>query len=178
MPVHIGSQQWISYVILAAIIAFVLALRVQRMGQSRPLRVERLWVLPALCMLVATGLFAVRPPGAFGLALCAAGLAAGAALGWQRGRLMVIELEPNTQSLKQRASLGGVLLLAGIIGLRFGVRQMVEVGAMLHLNALLLADVLVAMLVGLLCAQRAEMYLRARCMLAKARQSVAGGVAV
>lgn len=172
MLAHTDPKQWISYVVTAVILAFVLALRVRRMGQTRPLAVERLWILPALYLGVAAMLFYGAPPDRLGWMLSGAALLLGAALGWQRGRMMRIEVDRASQTLNQQASPGAMLFLLLLVALRFGARSLVAAGAPLHLNALVLADMLVAMALGLLVMQRLEMFLRARRLLAVANQAV------
>ena len=53
-PVH---QTWISYAISIGIIAIVMALRMRRMGQMRPLKLETLWIVPAIYLAVAALMF-------------------------------------------------------------------------------------------------------------------------
>ena len=58
-PVH---QTWISYAISIGIIVVVMALRMRRMGQMRPLKLETLWVVPVIYLAVAALLFFQLPP--------------------------------------------------------------------------------------------------------------------
>ena len=48
MQGHPPQQTWISYAITGAIIVVVMALRMRKMGQMRPLKLENLWIVPAL----------------------------------------------------------------------------------------------------------------------------------
>ena len=67
------------------------------MGKMRPLKLETLWVVPGdlsgrrgadvLCSLPPTGWVAIA---------CVAGLLIGAAVGWQRGKMMHIHVDPET----------------------------------------------------------------------------------
>ena len=43
-PIH---QSWISYAITIGIIVVIMALRMRRMGQMRPLNLNSLWIVPA-----------------------------------------------------------------------------------------------------------------------------------
>lgn len=170
MPVDASHpQQWISYVVTAVIVAFVLAIRMRRLSRPRRLRIEWLWVFPAIYALIAAGLFYEFPPVGVQWLFCGAALLLGAGLGWQRGRMMQIEVDPTTHELNQRASAGALILIVALVAVRFGARSLAESGGALHLNALVLTDMLVAMALGLFTAQRIEMYLRARRMLDMAR---------
>ena len=42
------NPQWIGMAISFAIIALVIVLRLRRMGKARPLKLEQLWIVPAL----------------------------------------------------------------------------------------------------------------------------------
>lgn len=172
MPVDsMHPQQWIGYVITAAIIAFVLAVRMRRLSRARPLKIERLWILPALYLVVASATLFEFPPSGWQWALCGVALLVGAGLGWQRGRLMHIEIDPATQALNQRASAGALILLVALVVVRLGARSLAGGGGPLHLNALVLTEMLIVMALGLFTVQRVEMYLRARSLLAAARLS-------
>ncbi|OYY72464.1 CcdC protein domain-containing protein [Sphingomonas sp. 28-63-12] len=165
-----GSHQWISYVVTAVIVAFVLALRMRRLSQSRPLKVERLWIFPALYLVLASVMLVEFPPSGLQWGLCALALVVGGALGWQRGKMMHIEVDPDTHMLNQRASAGALIFLVALVAIRFGARGLLgNGGGPLHLNALVLTDMLIVMALGLFTAQRIEMYLRARALLAAVR---------
>ncbi|OYY89769.1 MAG: hypothetical protein B7Y45_10905 [Sphingomonas sp. 28-66-16] len=170
MPVDAAHpQQWISYVITAAVVAFVLALRMRRLSRPRPLKVERLWIFPALYLVLASVMLVEFPPIGAQWLLCGVALVIGGALGWQRGRMMHIEVDPETHDLQQRASIGALVFIAGLVAVRFGARSLVGGGGPLHLNTLVLTDVLIVMALGLFTTQRIEMYLRARRLLDAAR---------
>lgn len=167
MPVDNGHpQQWISIVVTIVIISAVLALRVRRMHRTRPLQVDRLWIFPAVYLLIASVMLYEFPPVGLQWLLCGLALAIGAALGWQRGRMMQIHVDPDTGELVQRASPAAIFFLLGLIGVRFGLRELAAGGGgPLHLNTLALTDMLVLFALGLFTAQRVEMYLRAKAML-------------
>jgi hypothetical protein len=165
-----GPNSLIGYAIMAVAIALVLALRLRRISRATPLKVERLWIIPVLYAVLAATMTATSPPQGFGWALCAASLAAGAALGWQRGRMMRIEVDPETHALSARASPWAVLFIVALVLLRSGLRAAAQSGVGLHVSAATLTDGLVAFALGLLGMQRLEMYLRARRLLEAARR--------
>ncbi|GAA4765404.1 hypothetical protein GCM10023219_07860 [Stakelama sediminis] len=172
MQVHTGHPTpWISYVIMFAVIGVVLAFRMRRMSRMRPLRLEYLWVVPALYGAIAVLAFASHLPSPLGWSLSLVGLAAGGAIGWQRGRMMHIHIDPETHALNQKASPAAILFIVALIVVREGARMLAESGSAtsMHINALLVTDVLIAFALGMFALQRLEMFLRARRMLNAAR---------
>jgi hypothetical protein len=148
-----------------------LGLAVARSARARNLKVERLWIAPAL-ILVATALTfsQQRLPGIAMLVGDVVALAAGALAGWWRGRLTHISVDPQTHALTSRASPLGMLLIVAVFGLRYILRAYSGQSAnLLHVSAVELADALMLFAVGLVCVQRLEMALRASRLLAEAR---------
>ena len=160
---------WMSYAIPLVIIVVVMAIRWKRMSQVRPLKLERLWILPAIYALVATATFVATPPKGLGWVFCAVALVLGAALGWQRGKMMRIAIDPATHTLNQTASPAAFLFIVVLVVVRSGARAALASDNSLHLNAFAVTDMLIALALGLFTAQRIEMYLRGRRMLAVAR---------
>ena len=104
VQVHPVHQNWISYAITIGIIVVIMALRMRRMGTMRPLKLDSLWIVPAVYAVVAALMFWQLPPTGWVAIASAAGLAIGAAVGWQRGKMMHIHVDPETHALNQRAS--------------------------------------------------------------------------
>ena len=170
MQVHTAQPNpLISYAITAIVIAVVFALRWRRMRRVTPLKLERLWIFPALYACIAVGLFVATPPSGWGWLFCLIALGAGAALGWQRGKLMRIGIDPVTHELNQTGSPAALLFILVLVVVRSGARVALTGDNMFHLNALAVTDMLVALALGLFTATRVEMYLRARRMLEAAR---------
>lgn len=157
----------IGYLIGFAVLAVVLTLRLRNMNRERPLRIEQLWVVPGIYALIAAFLYWRFPPAGMNIVWCLAGLAAGAALGWQRGRMMHIVVDPETHAIRQKASPAAMLFLLGLIAVRYIAR--IE-GAAWHVDVMAVTDVLIAFALGMLSAQRIEMYLRAKRLLDEARR--------
>ena len=152
------------------IIAVVLAIRMRSLTRERPLKLEQLWIVPGIYLIITALLFYGRPPSAVGWIASAVALAIGAALGWQRGRLMHISVDPETHALKQKGSLMAMFFLLGLIAIRYGLREaaLFHVGG-INIDVNLVTEVLVALALGLLSVQRLEMYLRAKRLLEEAR---------
>lgn len=171
MPPHAGQPNpLITYAITAAVIAVVLALRWRRLSRVTPLRIERLWIVPTVYAVVAALMFIGQPPAGWGWLFCVAALVLGAALGWQRGKLMRITVDPVTHQLNQTGSPAAILFLLALMVLRGGAKMALTGDNMFHLNAFAVTDMLVALAVGLFAATRLEMYLRAKRMLAGAER--------
>jgi Protein of unknown function (DUF1453) len=167
VQVHPVQAPWMQYVVPAVIILLVMGLRLWRMRGARRLRLETLWILPALYAVLVIGMFAAHPPTPVGFAAAALALLVGGGIGWYRGTMMRISVDPETHSLSQQASPLAVLLLFGLIVVRRVA--MVEMGGSGGFNAQLMIDVLMAFALGLIAATRIEMLLRGRRLLREAR---------
>jgi len=161
--------QALSYVLPVLTIGLVLALRLRRMGKPRRLRLERLWIAPALYAVITAVVIGLRPPGPLGWLVMAVMLSLGGGLGWQRGRAMRVTIDPETHQLSQRASPAALLLLVLLIGVCAGLRAVADRAGAWHVDALVMTDGLLAFALGMLAMTRLEMGLRARRLLAQAR---------
>ena len=167
MQVHPVHQTWVSYAITIGIIVIVMALRLRRAGQMRPLKLGSLWVVPVLYLAVAAIMFAQLPPTGRVAIACGVALLIGAAVGWQRGKMMHIHVDPETHALNQKASPAAMLFLVALIVVRMLARGMM--GAEGAVSPAMLTDPLIAFALGMFTLQRVEMYLRARRLLDEAR---------
>jgi hypothetical protein len=96
-----------------------------------------------------------------------AGLVIGAAVGWQRGKMMHIHVDPETHALNQKASPAAILFLVALIAVRsFGRGLLGSEG----LSPAMLTDPLIAFALGMFTLTRVEMYLRAKRLLEQARR--------
>ena len=167
MQVHPVHQTWVSYAITIGIIIVVMALRLRRAGQMRPLKLGSLWVVPVLYLAVAAIMFAQLPPTGWVAMGSGVGLLIGAAVGWQRGKMMHIHVDPETHALNQKASPAAMLFLVALIVVRMLARGII--GAEGAVSPAMLTDPLIAFALGMFTVQRVEMYLRARRLLEEAR---------
>ena len=164
---HPAQQSWVGYAITIAIIVVVMALRMRRMGQMRPLKLETLWIVPALYLAVAALMFWQLPSRGWVAIASAAGLAVGAAVGWQRGKMMHIHVDPETHALNQKASPAAMFFLIGLIVVRSGARAVF--GESGGVSPAMLTDPLIAFALGMFTLTRIEMYLRAKRLLGEVR---------
>jgi len=165
------QQQLISYVITGAVVVIVLGLRLRGMSRMRRLRLETLWVVPSIYLLFAGAMFYQFPPSPVGWAISGAALIVGAAIGWQRGKLMQIHVDPETHALNQKASPAAMIFIVVLILVRMAAKSVLASGGGtgFHVSAMLVTDVLIALALGLFATTRLEMFLRARRMLDEAR---------
>ena len=163
---HPAQQTWVGYAISIAIVVVVMALRMRRMGKMRPLKLETLWVVPALYLAVALLMFVQLPPTGWVAVATAVGLLIGAAVGWQRGKMMHIHVDPATHALNQRASPAAMLFLLALLVVRSLGRGFLGSEGV---SPAMLTDPLIAFALGMFTLTRVEMYLRARRLLEEAR---------
>jgi hypothetical protein len=155
----------------ALIPLIVVGLVILRNSRARRLRVESLWISPVVILvLVALSLSQQGMPTPLMLGIDIAALALGAGLGWWRARFTHITVDPATHELTSRASPVGMLVILAIFALRYGVRMYADQSASsLGVPAVAIADALLVISVGLVCAQRLEIALRATRLVNEAR---------
>jgi hypothetical protein len=167
MQAHPAQQTWISYAITIGIVVIVMALRFRSMGKMRPLKLGSLWVVPTMYVVVAALMFIGLPPTGWVAIASAVGLLIGAAVGWQRGKMMHIHVDPETHALNQKASPAAMFFLIALIVVRAGARTVL--GQTGGVSPAMLTDPLIMFAVGMFSVQRVEMYLRAKRLLEEVR---------
>jgi hypothetical protein len=168
-----GGGGIVSTIIAVGVILIVMILRNRR---PRKLRVELLWLRPIIFAIIVVTTITASPVAmdVVTLAVLGVALAAGAALGWQRGRLMRIDVNPETHALTTQASPIGVLLILAVLALRMLLRgAAIESRSALGLPASTITDALVLLLGAMVVLQSLEMWLRAQRLLDQARAAKA-----
>jgi hypothetical protein len=163
-----GATPW-SYLIPMGVALVVIYLRNR---QARRLRIERLWLFPAIYLgLLALTLAEAPPPlSALSIGILVASFLIGGAIGWQRARFTEIHLHPETHDLSSRASPIGLMFIFAILVLRYAARDFLAGdAALLHIPVLAVADGFFVLAVAMLSVQRLELWLRASKMLAEAK---------
>ena len=147
------------------------ALVILRNARARRLRIESLWISPVIILaLVGLSLSQQGMPSLMMIGVDAIALAAGAGLGWWRARFTTIAVDPATHELTSRASPVGMIVLLAIFAVRYGIRfYAAENAGALGAWTNVIADGALVLSVGLVCAQRLEIALRATRLLNAAR---------
>jgi Na+/H+ antiporter NhaD/arsenite permease-like protein len=164
----------ISYASTGVVVGLVLFFRLRRLNQERRLKLEWMWVLPAMMVLATLALLMQFPP--HGLEWLWLGLvfAVGAGIGWMRGKLIPISIDPETHLLNTKPSPAALLFLLGLFVARFALRSVLDSHAeAMHLSVALLTDGFVVLGVSLFSISRLEMALRAWALLKAARAAKA-----
>jgi hypothetical protein len=150
----------------------VVALIIFRNLKPRPLRLELLWIRPVIIMAVATSflIFMPFPHQGYAIPLLIAAFAVGAGLGWLRGRMVRVQVDPATHMAMSQSSPLGVIFILGIIGVRFFLRSSaMGSGGAMSPQTLLITDTLMLLAVGLVAVSGLEVWVRARKMIADSR---------
>jgi len=162
------GQSLLTTLLPFVVIAVVLALRFRSMSKERPLKLSTLWLIPVIYLFIAGSMMVALPSPPLGWSLVIIGLAVGLVVGWYRGKTIRIERDPATGELRQKASPLAMILIAVLVVLKLGAREIFGDAAAAHpgSGALLLTDAFLGFALGLLSATRAELYLRGRRLLA------------
>lgn len=149
----------------------IFALVILRNSRARRLRVEMLWIMPVILLALTALMFVGQPiRHTAGMVLAGVALAIGVAVGWWRGRLTNITVDPETHALTSKASPVGMMLILGVFALRYALISFKgETAGLLHLSVMEITDVLMMLVVGIVCTQRLEMALRANRLVAEHR---------
>jgi len=159
-------------------IVVAMGLVILRNSRARRLRIEAMWIAPVIIVaMIGLALYAERRGGGLnftplGVGLDIAGVILGALLGWWRARFTHITIDPETHELTSRASPLGMVVILSILVIRTVIRTYAadNAGALGQWGPPI-ADALLVMSVGLVCAQRLEIFIRARRLLAEHRSS-------
>lgn len=151
----------------------ILYFRMRKLARPQPLKLKRLWIRPAVLVLAGALVIWAPQPGmsrhftlSEWLLLALAG-AIGAIAGWYSARGMKIEVHPEDGTLMVQGGQAAILLMIALI---LG-RQSLNAGMRLeawHLDVLLATDALIVFTAALFVARSAEMYWRARRVMAQA----------
>lgn len=154
-------QQWAP---IGAIV-MVLVLILLRNRKRRTLRPALMWIMPAiLAPLIALGLYYTphTPFGPSAWTAFALALGLGAVAGWWRGKTVTIEREADG-SLKAQASPLGLILIVGLLVARSILREtLADHAAAWRIDPAVITDAFLLFALGMIVAQRVEIFLRAR----------------
>jgi hypothetical protein len=132
--------------------------------RRRVIRPARLWILPAAFLAGAGALIGSHLPGT---AVLYAGLfvafGLGAVVGRWRVSLRRLDVD-DAGRIISRPSPAALILVLSLFAVRYGLRAGAE--GPLHLDVVVLTDVLLAFAVGLVCSDRLHLYRRCRALAA------------
>jgi hypothetical protein len=157
----------------------ILAIILRRNLRARTLRMERLWIYPTVLVVLTILPMGAEPvPSLVSLIGFVLAVAVGGAIGWYRGRLTKITIDPKTHEFASQASIAGTILIGVVFAVRYGVRMALDGGgagafAGRRLDVAGISQGLMLFLVAMLSVQRVEMFLRCRRLLADARAGAA-----
>ena len=153
----------------------VIGLVILRNSRARRLRIETLWIAPLMIVvIVGVALGQEGAPSSTGIAADAAALIVGALLGWWRARFTHITIDQATHEMTSKASPIGMLVILAVFTLRYGLRMYgAQDAASTGLPVNVIADAVLMLSLGLVCAQRLEIFTRASRLLAEHRSSSA-----
>jgi hypothetical protein len=147
----------------------------RKLTKARPLKLDRLWIRPALLLAITVMVLLVPPAAGLPIRVLMPldwawlGLAGalGAAAGWQWGRTMAIEVHPEDGTLMVRGGQAAILVLAALILFRMGLRTGLAAEARAgNINMLLVTDLSIVFTALLFTLRSVEMYLRAKRVMA------------
>jgi hypothetical protein len=170
-----SEQQAIQFFLPLLIILPLLYFRMRKMAKAQPLKLNRLWIRPALFLAITALVLLAPPPARHQVQALEPsdwswlGLAAvlGAVAGWYWGRTMAIEVHPEDGTLMVRGGQAAILVLAVLILFRMGLRTGLTAEARAgHLSMLLVSDLSIVFTALLFTMRSVEMYLRARRVMA------------
>jgi hypothetical protein len=143
-------------------VAFM-ARRVLRAQQPKAVKTGRLWILPAiLLVLVGLTLANGRMPPPIALAAFAAVAAVGAAIGWYRVHTLEFSVDPESGAIMSKATPFGAFLLVGLIVVREALNYVLKGEGVRGAQLVLWTDGALIFAAAMLVAQSAHTWVRAR----------------
>jgi hypothetical protein len=172
------QQQLLQTFLPILILLPVLYLRMRRMAGTRPLKLDRLWIQPAIILAMVALVLLAPQPGHHAVrhfvaqdwAWLALAAAIGAVGGWYWGRTMAIEVHPEDGTLMVTGGQAAILVLVVLVLIKLGLNTGLAVEAKaLNLDALLISDASIVFTAALFTVRAVEMYIRARRVIGAAR---------
>ena len=157
------------------------AVIVRRSMQARKVNTGRMWIRPAVLLLMLAGAFAYAPmPGPIAIIAFLAAGAGGIGLGTYMAGHQHLTIDEKTGHISSRSNMIGTLLVLGLFAIRFGAKLVFpELAHPGHSQMTQAANGLLVFTVGVLIAQTAATWQRTRPLLAAhaERKAVAGRAA-
>jgi ABC-type uncharacterized transport system permease subunit len=151
----------------------LIALVVRRSMTSRAVRVQTMWIMPAILLSVACATLATsRMPGPIALAAFVVAALAGGGVGYLRARHLELSVDPETGAISSKATPIGAILIVGLVLIRIGLKYAFpEMGANpgghVAADAIVWADGALIFSAAMLATQAIEIWLRTQPLLAE-----------
>jgi hypothetical protein len=157
-------KEYITYLVTAVAMIFM----IRRTLRSRRIKVETMWIVPVLLVVIAALAVSQSPPhDPITIAALVLVTLIGAAIGWQRGRLTHIALDSADGALTSKGSVWGLVLILGLYVARQGVKTWALSQPRHGETAIMAVDGLLLFGFASVIVARLEMYLRCRKLLAE-----------
>jgi Zn-dependent protease len=161
------TPQQIQQFLPVLIIGVVATLVIIRNMKPRRLRLEMMWVRPLIIMSVAAGFLVLNPfpHQPYALAVIAAAAVVGTIVGFLRGRMVRVTVDPETHTAMSQASPLGVGLILLIIGARYFLSSTAGTrSGHFDAQAMLVTDALLIFGAGVVGVTGLEVWMRANRM--------------
>ncbi len=165
------TTRYIGYGVFAVVILMIYFFRFRSAGKPRPLQPGMLLIRPAiLVVFLALALFVAQPYDAQSLGILAACLLVGAAIGWWRGKMVHVEVHPETHAVSSVTPVFALVLIVALLIGRMALRLIFfpNMADSSH-PAMLINAYFLAFAVGALGVTSLEIYLRAQRLLGEAK---------
>src|SRR5438552_2357568 len=159
--------------IVPLVVAALLLRRAARAQKPRTVRMQRLWIFPALLLLVTLmSLWREGFPGLLLALVFAAAALAGGAIGWFRVHTLEFSLDRESGKVSARATQLGALLVVGLVGLRYLADVAIkQFGLNAGGNVVHATDATLIFTTSMFVARSTHTWIQARALIAAHRQS-------
>ncbi len=169
--------------LLLPFVFLLMAFRIWSGGaRLRRVRIETMWIFPVIFIgLIGFGIYADRPNWSdpVVVAILVVSAVAGLGLGWFRGRLVKITVDPETHTLQSQNSAMGMVILAVIYLIKYAARTFLSGHADdWHISVPAVTDGFLLIALGTIVGRRIEILIRGLRLLKKAREDKAAGKTV
>ncbi len=112
-------KEFAPFVVLLLVFALVL----RRSGRTRVIRVQRMWIAPAIFVVLTGTTLVVSPlPGLIAIAAFIVVAIMGAGVGYLRARHQEITIDHETGVVSSKATQVGTILIAALFLVRYGIK--------------------------------------------------------
>jgi hypothetical protein len=175
------DRQTTTYLITFAVVALFMGFRIWRSSRAQKLKIERMWIRPAILLVILGVSIAGQPPTLDPITLAALAVVTviGLALGLLRGRMVKVSIHPETHDLTSQQSPWGTMIFLAVMvvrtGSRFVLRGEQEIAGIPVTDII---DGLTLAYAGSVVGLQIDIWMRARKLLADAIAAKAAGKSV